>query len=196
MTDNINNNKMDHLSDIQNLKDFQLPKGFRGASALKVQLWWAIQSTLFAWSPQFLYGWRRALLRLFGAKIGEAVIVRPTAKITYPWKVEIGDFSWIGDRTTLYSLGPIKIGANSVISQNSYLCTGTHDYSSYAFSIYAKEINIGNKCWIASDVFIHPGVSIHHGAVVAARSTVMNDLEMTGVYAGTPAKFIRDRERN
>ena len=95
---------------IQNLNKFQLPKNFRGKNAFVVQLWWIVQGTLFRMSPQFLYGFRRFLLRLFGAKIGKNVIIRSTVRTTYPWKVSIGDYSWIGDDVVLYSLGEIEIG--------------------------------------------------------------------------------------
>src|SRR4051812_46747933 len=111
----------------QDLSEFRLPEHFRGRPAWLVQLWWLVQSTLFGLSPQFMYGWRRFLLRLFGARIGDKVLVRPTARITYPWKVSIGNHSWIGDEAILYSLGEIEIGANVVISQRSYICTGSHD---------------------------------------------------------------------
>ena len=124
---------------VQELDKFKLPKNFRGRNAFIVQLWWLVQSLLFRTSPQFLYGYRRFLLRLFGAKIGKKVIIRPTVKITYPWKISIGDYSWIGDDVDLYSLGEIEIGENVVISQKSYICTGSHDYKNSEFPIYAKK---------------------------------------------------------
>src|SRR4051812_6822744 len=92
---------------IQDLSRFRLPPGFRGRSGGAVFLWQIVQASLFACSPQFAYGWRRLLLRAFGARIGRAVKVRPSVRITYPWKVEIGDRSWIGDHAELYSLAPI-----------------------------------------------------------------------------------------
>ncbi|MDD3149107.1 MAG: colanic acid biosynthesis acetyltransferase WcaF, partial [Candidatus Riflebacteria bacterium] len=104
---------------MQNLDQFLLPANFRGRSSLIVQLWWLIQATLFRWSPQVCYRWRVFLLRLFGARIGKNVLVRPSATITYPWKLVIGDYSWIGDEVTLYTLGELEIGAHSVISQKS-----------------------------------------------------------------------------
>ena len=82
---------------MQTLNKFKLPKNFRGRSSLVVQLWWMTDFFLFKLSPQIMYGWRRFLLRLFGAKIGKNVIIRPNVTITYPWKVSIGDYSWIGD---------------------------------------------------------------------------------------------------
>src|SRR5580700_6839233 len=100
---------------VQDLKSFVLPRNFRGRPAWFVQLWWLVQATLFRWSPQFLYGWRRWLLRRFGARIGQGVIIRPTAEITYPWKLSIGDLVQIGDHVTLYTLGDISIGENTVV---------------------------------------------------------------------------------
>jgi len=134
------------------------------------------------------------LLRLFGAKIGKKVIIRPTARITYPWKVTIGDYSWIGDEVVLYSLGDIKIGKNTVISQRSYICTGTHDYNSEDFRIYAEGIDIGSKCWLATDVYIAPGITIEDGVVIGARSSVFSNLEAQKIYVGSPAKSIKKRQ--
>ena len=116
--------------EFQDLERFRVPPGFRGRTGFVVLLWQLVQSTLFGLSPQPLYAWRRALLRLFGAKIGRKVLVRPTARVTYPWKVEIGDCSWIGDHAELYSLDRISIGRNAAISQRSYLCTASHDMES------------------------------------------------------------------
>ncbi len=122
----------------QRLDKFKLPEGFMGRSSFTVQLWWIVQETLFGMSPQFMYGWRRFLLLLFGAKIGKAVRIRSAARITYPWRVNIGDRSWIGDHVTLYSLGEIEIGKDVVISQRSYSCAGTHDYTVPSFGIQVK----------------------------------------------------------
>ncbi|MDG1398375.1 MAG: putative colanic acid biosynthesis acetyltransferase [Polaribacter sp.] len=177
----------------QQLNKFKLPENFRGRNAITVQLWWLVQSTLFRASPQILYGFRRFLLRLFGAKIGRKVIVRPSVKITYPWKLSIGDFSWIGDDVDLYTLGDIEIGNNVVISQRSYLCTGSHDYSKYDFPIYTKKIIIRDECWIATDVFIAPGVTVESGSVVGARSSVYKNLPSNKICIGNPAEIIRDR---
>lgn len=179
--------------DFQHLSSFKLPKNFRGAPAFKVQLWWFLQSTLFAGSPQFMYGWRRWLLSLFGAKIGKGVIIRPMVKITYPWKLTIGDYSWIGDDVTLYTLGEIEIGHNAVISQKSYLCAASHDYNKPDFPIWAKKITIEDECWLATDVYVAPGVTIGRGTVVGARSSVFKDLPAGMVCVGSPAKPIKER---
>ncbi|RME56374.1 colanic acid biosynthesis acetyltransferase WcaF [Candidatus Parcubacteria bacterium] len=179
----------------QNLARFSLPQGFRGKPAWFVQLWWLVQSTLFALSPQALYGWRRFLLRLFGAKIGKKVLIRPSARITYPWKVRIGDYSWIGDYVELYSLGEIEIGSHVVISQRSYLCTGAHDYEKESFDIYAKRIVVEDEAWIATDVFVAPGVRIGRGAVIGARSSVFADMPEGMICIDSPARPVRPRHR-
>lgn len=178
---------------IQDLSKFKLPSNFRGKPGWYVQLWWIVQDTLFRWSPQFMYGWRRFLLRLFGAKVGKRVLIRPTAKVTFPWKVKIGDYSWIGDDVVLYSLGEIEIGNNVVISQRSYICTGSHDYTKIDFPIFAKKIVIEDEAWLATDVFVAPGVRIGRGTVVGARSSVFKDLPPGKVCIGNPAKPIKDR---
>lgn len=177
----------------QNLKAFSLPSHFRGRSAVIVQLWWCVQATFFAWSPQFMYGWRRFLLRLFGAKIGQSVLIRPSVRITYPWKLQIGNYSWIGDNVELYTLGEIIIGANTVVSQGSYLCTGSHDFSLHSFDIFQKPIHVGNQVWIATDVFVAPGITIGDAAVVGTRSTVLSDLPEAMICYGNPAKPMKPR---
>ena len=180
---------------IQDLSKFKLPKNFRGRSGLFVQLWWTVDFLLFKPSPQILYGWRRFLLRAFGAKIGKGVIIRPSVTVTYPWKLTIGDYSWIGDDVVLYSLGEIEIGNNVVISQRSYICGGSHDYTKEDFPIWSKKITIEDECWLATDVYVAPGITIGKGTVVGARSSVFKDLPSGKVCMGSPAKVIKDREK-
>jgi putative colanic acid biosynthesis acetyltransferase WcaF len=178
---------------MQDLSKFKLDKAFRGRNPLLVQLWWLADSLFFRPSPQIFYGWRRFLLRLFGAKIGKRVIIRPSAKITYPWKISIGDYSWIGDDVCLYSLGEIHIGKNSVISQRSYLAAASHNYNSESFEIFSKSILIEDEVWLATDVFIGPGVVVGKGAVIGARSSVFKSVEGDFVYAGNPLRQIKKR---
>ena len=177
----------------QDLSTFSMPPGFRGRSGVTVQLWWIVQALLFAPSPQFLYGWRRFLLRMFGAEVGRGVIIRPTVRTQFPWKVTIGDYAWIGDDVVLYSLGPITVGAHAVVSQRGYLCTGSHRYDRLTFDIYAEAITVGEECWLATDVFVAPGVTIGRGTLVGARSSVYKDLPPGKVCVGNPARVTGDR---
>jgi putative colanic acid biosynthesis acetyltransferase WcaF len=179
---------------MQDLSRFYLPENFRGRPAWFVQLWWLVDAVFFRLSPQFLYGWRRFLLTLFGAKIGKNVLIRPSARITYPWKVTIGDYSWIGDDVVLYSLSDIVIGKHAVISQKSYLCAGSHNYTQSTFPMVEKAtIIIGDEVWLATDVFVAPGISIGDGCVVGARSSVFKDLPANMVCLGSPARVIKER---
>lgn len=132
-------------------------------------------------------------MRLFGAKIGIGVIIRPTAVVTYPWKLTIGDWSWIGDFVTLYTLGEITIGHNVVVSQHSYICAASHNYKAPAFDIFASPVHIESEAWLAAEVFVSPGVRIRRGAVVGARSLVVNDLPEMMLCVGHPAKPVRPR---
>jgi len=178
---------------VQDLSSFKLPLGFRGRSAWFVQMWWIVQGLFFRTSPQALYGWRRFLLRLFGARIGKGVLLRPSVEVTYPWKLSIGDFSWIGDRVTLYTLGEITIGKNSVVSQHCYLCAASHDYTRVTFDIYSSPIHVGDEVWLSTDVFIGPGVRVGDGAVVGARSVALNDVPPGMLCAGNPLRVVSPR---
>lgn len=178
---------------VQDLRSFVLPPNFRGRPAWFVQLWWLVQATLFRWSPQFLYGWRRFLLRRFGARIGQGVLVRPTAEITYPWKLTVGDHCWIGDYATLYTLGEIRIGDNACISQHCYLAGARHDYTRPTFDMLADPIVIEPEVWLATRAFVAPGVTVGRGAVVGACSVVLKDVPPGVICAGNPARVLRER---
>jgi putative colanic acid biosynthesis acetyltransferase WcaF len=178
---------------IQQLNTFKLPPDFRGKPGWYVQLWWITEAVLFRPSPQFMYGWRRFLLRCFGATVGKGVILRPSVHTQFPWKVTIGDHSWIGDNVVLYSLGEIKIGNNVVLSQRTYLCAGTHDYTKPDFPISGPPVVIEDECWLATDVYVAPGVTIGRGTVVGARSSVFKSLPAGMVCVGSPAKVIKER---
>jgi putative colanic acid biosynthesis acetyltransferase WcaF len=177
----------------QDLSRATVPPGFRGRPAWFVQLWWLVEALLFHPSPQILYGWRRFLLRAFGARIGKGVLIRPSVSVTYPWKLSIGDWSWVGDHATLYTLGEIAIGDNAVVSQRSYLCAGTHDYMRPTFDLRAVPIRIESQAWLATNVFVGPGVTVGNGAVVGACSVVLNDLPAGMVCAGNPARPLHPR---
>jgi putative colanic acid biosynthesis acetyltransferase WcaF len=182
---------------VQDLRRFTVPPGFRGRPAWFVQCWWLVQGTLFALSPQFMFGWRNWLLRRFGARIGTGVRIRPSARITYPWKVSIGDWSWLGDDAVLYSLDIICVGSNVSISQRCYLCAGSHDYTRpdfpYVLDGAKTRIVVEDESWLANDVFVGPGVTVGTGTVVGARSSVFESLPPMMVCYGNPAQARRPR---
>jgi len=176
------------------LRKYDQSKFDRGRPGWVILLWWLVQAIAFPLIPHPVNGLRRWLLRLFGAKIGFGVIIRPTARFTYPWKIEIGDYSWIGDDVVLYSLDRIAIGKHCVISQKSYLCTGSHDPEDPAFGLIAASVIINHGVWIATDCFIGPGVEIGANALIGARSSVFKNMPAGFVCMGTPCRPCARRE--
>jgi len=177
----------------QDLRRFRVPPDFRGRGIAVVALWRIVQGSLFAWSPPPLHGWRRLLLRLFGARIGEGVRIMPTARVAYPWKLSIGDHTWIGGGAELYSLAPIVIGAHAVISQRSYLCAAGHAVDHLDFRYAAAPVVIGDQVWVAMDAMVAPGVTIGPGAVLGARSSAFHDIPPGVIAVGCPARPGRRR---
>ena len=170
----------------------------RGKPTWFILIWWIVQAVAFPLSLHNFSFFRCWLLRLFGAKIGKKVVIRPRARFTYPWKVEIDDYSWIGDNVVFYSIDQIQIGSHCVISQKSYLCTASHDFQDRAFGLITAPIRIGNGTWVATDCFIAPGVSIGDNAVIGARSSVFKDIPSQQVAWGSPCnpQYVREMKKN
>lgn len=143
--------------------------------------------------PPRLYFWYRFWLRLFGGQIGLAGF-SSSATVMYPWLLKIGNRSIVSERVTIYNLALVTIGNEAVISQDVYLCAGTHDYTLPGLPLMRQPINIGNSVWICAGAFIGPGVTIGEGAVIGARAVVTKDIEPWTVVAGNPAKVIKRRE--
>lgn len=158
-------------------------------------IWGFIYPVLFRYSPRLLYFWRTFILRMMGAHIGKNVKIYPSAKIMYPWLLEIGDNTTISWDVIIYNLAFSKIGSNTMISQYSHLCGGTHDFRSQNFDLIRTGFTIGNQVWLAADSFIGPGVYVKDGAVVAARAVVVKDVEPGVIVAGNPARQIGSADR-
>lgn len=165
----------------------------RGRPGWYVLIWWLVQAIAFPLSPHPANGWRCQVLRWFGARVGRQVVIRPTARFTYPWKVDIGDYSWVGDDVVFYSLDRIRIGQHCVISQKTYLCTGSHRLDDRRFTLTTAPIGVGNGAWVASDCFVAPGVTIGANTVIGARSTVLTAIPAGKLAWGSPCRAQRDR---
>lgn len=157
-------------------------------------LWNFTWLLLFLPSPRPAHAWRRGLLRLFGAEVGAGAHIYPGVRIWAPWNLRLGAECGVGDGVILYSQANIEIGYRAVISQGTHLCTGTHDYTRAAFPLLSLPIVVGKYAWIASESFIHPGVTIGEGAVIGARSVVTRDIPAWCVCVGHPCMPIRKRE--
>jgi len=199
---NRNSQDGDGVDRVQSV-DAQVPAGFPPGTVIghfsrseKIRrlLWNIVQSTIFRFSPRRADNWRAWLLRRFGAKVGRVKLLRSTVRIEVPWNIEIGEGAQIGDRVYLYSLGPISIGAHTVISQFCHICAGTHDFERSNFPLLRVPIKIGARCWIATESFVGPGVTINDGVVVGARGHVIKDLPAWTVCVGIPAKPIGPRK--
>lgn len=157
-------------------------------------IWNFVWLFLYRPTPRFFHGWRCFLLKLFGAKLGRGVHVYPSTRIWAPWKLEMGDYSCLGEYVDCYCVDNVVIGSHSTVSQYSYLCTASHDYRNVDMPLVTAPIMIGNRAWITADVFVAPGVSIGEGSVVLARSSVFDNVPPFVVFKGNPAEFYKNRE--
>ena len=166
-----------------------------GKNKLRRLVWEVVWAVLFRPTPRWcLNGWRCFLLCFFGARIGKCVRVQGGAKVWQPWRLTIGDNSWVDGGVSLYCVDYIRIGANAVISDGAFICTATHDISSETFELKTSPVTIGDSAWICAKATVLPGVTVGEGAIVAAGSVVSKDVESWTVIGGNPAKFIKKRE--
>lgn len=156
-------------------------------------LWEVLRGPLFAWTPRPLWGWRRFVLRLFGATVGRDVRIHPSVRIAVPWNLALGDEVGLGDGVILYSLGPIEIGPRATVSQHAHLCAGSHDHRRRDFPLLKPPIRVGEGAWICADAFVGPGVCVGGHAIVGARAVVVKDVEPATIVAGNPARPIGRR---
>lgn len=133
------------------------------------------------------------LLRLFGAKVGTGVVIKPRVNIKHPWRLVVGENVWIGEGVWIDNLVKVEIGSNVCISQEALLLTGSHDYTDRKFRLTLGEIHLEDGVWIAANVVVCPGVRCARNAVITVGSVLRKDAEAGGVYAGIPAMLLRQR---
>ena len=159
-----------------------------------IRVLWHFTNALFFKNPLNPFSKLKInLLRFFGAKIGRGVVIKPSINIKYPWNLEVGNHTWLGEHGWFDSLTSIKIGNNVCISQGAYLCTGNHNYKKESFDLIVKPIIIEDGAWLGAKSIVCPGVVIRTHAVLEAGSVATHDLEPYMVYAGNPAKPKRKR---
>ena len=166
-----------------------------GTRELLLRVLWMPDQCVFRWSPRPCFGFRRMLLRWFGAKVGSHVNIYPSAVIYYPWNLEIGNWSSIGEWALIYNLGRVSIGARATISLRAHVCAGTHGYRAPDMPLLKPPIVIADQAWICADAFVGPGVTVGTGAVVGARAVVVKAVEPWTVVAGNPARVISVRNQ-
>ncbi|MBU2995650.1 putative colanic acid biosynthesis acetyltransferase [Cellulophaga baltica] len=138
--------------------------------------------------------WRVLVLKCFGADISWTAMINSSTKIWAPWNLKMHDYACLGPKVDCYNQGKITIGKNATISQKSYLCASSHDYTSKKHELYLAPIYIEENSWVAAESFIGPGVTIGQGSVVGARAAVFKNVEAWTIVGGNPAKFIKKRE--
>jgi putative colanic acid biosynthesis acetyltransferase WcaF len=177
-----------------NLKLFDPKLGLnRGSSKLKEIAWYLIKISFFLAAFPFPSSFKIYLLKLFGAKIGTGVIIKPRVNIHFPWKLEVGNDVWIGEEALILNFEKVVIGNNVCISQRSFLCGGNHDYRIPSMPYRNKPIILKDGCWIGACSFIGPGVTIGVDTVVIVGSVVTSDLESNIVCRKNPPEFSKTR---
>lgn len=176
------------------LKDFDSGKGLdRGKPGWYEAIWYLAKCFFFLsplpWPSKF----KCSLLRFFGAKVGEGVNIKPRVNIHFPWKLELGDHSWLGEEVFILNFEPIRVGANACVSQRAFLCGGNHDFRDVAFSFRNAPISIGEGAWVGAQVFVGPGVTIGNHAVITAGSVVTKDLPEEMICGGNPCRVVKPR---
>lgn len=157
--------------------------------------WGLVWGGLGSWTPPPLHGWRRMLLRLFGADIHPTARVYPGAKVWYPPNLKMGRYATLGRSSDCYCMALITLEDFALVSQGAHLCAGTHDIDDANFQLKAFPITVGARAWVAAEAFVGPGVLVGEGAVLGARSVTVKNLDPWGVYAGNPARKLRERDR-
>lgn len=154
---------------------------------------WGAARPFFRFSPRLAHGWRRTMLRVFGATIGRRVHIDPSVRVVLPWMLSIGDDASVGEHAWLYCLGRIELGSRSTVSHRAHLCAGTHDHQDPGLPLRRTPITVGADAWICAQAFVGPGVRVGEGAVVGAASVVVRDVPAWTIVAGNPARHLGRR---
>ena len=179
--------------DASNTKPLEGGATFSLANRVTRAVWAVVWTLLARWTPPPLHFWRRWLLRLFGAKVAPGARVHASVKVWLPANLTLGRNVLIGPGARLYNQGQITIGARTVISQRVHVCASSHDVADPDFQLVLRPVVIGERCWVASEAFVGPGVTMGDRAVLSARGVLFRDAEPDGIYQGNPAVKVKQR---
>lgn len=169
-------------------------RGYHPGRPYTYRALWLVVEALILLNPVVTsYPLKRWLLRRFGARVASGVLIKPNVHVKYPWHLEIGQNAWIGERAWIDNFVKVRIGANAVLSQGAYLCTGNHDWSDPGMGLVVKQIAVEDGAWVGAFAKIAPGVTVGREAVVTLGSVLLEDAQAGGVYCGNPAVRVRDR---
>ncbi len=164
-----------------------------GKPKLIVLIWYIVNASIFRSYLLPISGIKRIILRLFGAKVGRGVVIKPQVNIKYPWKLEIGENTWIGEDVWIDNLDQVTIGANVCISQGALLLSGNHDYRASSFDLIIKPIVLEEGVWIGAKSMVTQGVVCRSHSILSVNSVASKDLEANTIYRGNPAMEVKTR---
>jgi putative colanic acid biosynthesis acetyltransferase WcaF len=164
----------------------------RGVPAWKEAAWLVVKSLFFHTALPWPSSLRAALLRAFGARVGERVVVRANVNISFPWRLTLGNDVWLGEEVMILSLAEVTVESDVCISQRAFLCTGSHRFDSPGFDLVVKPITVRRGSWIAAQAFIAPGVEIGAGSLVSASSVVLHEVPAGVLVRGNPAAVVKE----
>jgi putative colanic acid biosynthesis acetyltransferase WcaF len=164
-----------------------------GASFFKRAVWFLVNAALVKNPLNPFIKLKIILLRWFGADIGQQVIIKPGVNVKYPWNLEVGDHTWIGENVWIDNLVKVKLGSHVCVSQGAYLLTGNHNYKKSSFDLLVEPITVEQGAWIGANTTVTPGVTARDHAILAAGSVATQDLEPYTIYQGNPAQAVRQR---
>lgn len=165
----------------------------RGRSRMVEAMWYLCKCFLFLTPLPVPSRFKCSVLRLFGARIGKGVVIKPQVKILFPWKLTVGDHAWIGEEAFILNFEPVTIGAHCCISQRAFLCGGSHDYRQREMPYRNGPISVKDGAWVGAQVFVAPGITIGVETVVTAGSVVTRDLPPKMVCSGHPCLPFKER---
>lgn len=156
-------------------------------------IWYFVNVIFFKSHINPSSGLKIRLLQLFGAKVGRGVVIKPGVNFKYPWKLVIGDNSWIGEEVWIDNLEQVFIGSNVCLSQGAMLLTGNHNYKKNSFDLISKSITLEEGVWIGSKSVVCPGIVCKSHSILTVGSVATRDLEPYTIYQGIPSEPIRKR---
>lgn len=167
---------------------------YKPGGAIK-RLCWYIVNAVFFLNPLFPFsGFKVGLLRMFGAKIGKGVLIKPRVNIKYPWFLEVGDHCWIGENVWIDNLASVKVGSNCCLSQGAMLLCGNHNYKLSTFDLITGAIVLEEGVWIGAHAVVCPGVTCESHSVLSVNSVATKNMGAYSIYQGNPAEKIKERE--
>jgi putative colanic acid biosynthesis acetyltransferase WcaF len=167
---------------------------YQPGNKFKIILWYFVNVLFFINSFNPISGLKVFLLRLFGAKIGKGVVIKPGVNIKYPWLLEIGNYVWIGEQVWIDNLAKVSIQDNVCVSQGALLLCGNHNYKIATFDLITAEIILETGAWVGAKSIVGPGVTLHSHAILAVGSVATKNMDAFGIYQGNPAVKIRERK--